>query len=76
MIDDGAGDVLEAAVLDPQLIGVLRVDVDGRRHVAERVADERQAGLCSRIAASRCPSNTESISVNCQTGEVLSVRMP
>ena len=32
--------------------------------------------MCSRIAASRCPSNTESISVNCQNGDVLSVRMP
>ena len=31
---------------------------------------------CSRIAASRWPSNVESIRLYCQAGEVYSVRMP
>ncbi len=44
--DDGlAGEIFEAAVLCPQLIGVFGIDVDGRRRVAEAVADEREADL-------------------------------
>ena len=43
--DGGSGDVLEARVLNPELVGIARVDIDGRRHVAEGVADEGQAGL-------------------------------
>ena len=43
--DGGFGDILEAAILDPQLVGVLRIDVDGDRHIAKRVADQGEADL-------------------------------
>ena len=37
--------MFEAAVLDPQLIGVSWVDVDGGQLVTEAVADQGEAGL-------------------------------
>src|SRR5437764_11894411 len=36
-------DVFEAAVLDPQLVGIARIDFDGGGEIAERVADQGQA---------------------------------
>ncbi len=41
---DRFGDVLEPAVLHPQLIRIVRIDVDRHGHVTERVPDEREAG--------------------------------
>ena len=43
--DGGAGDVLKARVLNPELVGITRVEIDGRRHVAEAVTDEGEAGF-------------------------------
>ncbi len=44
--DDGcAGDVLEPAVLRPELVVIVRVDIDADRNITERVANEGQARL-------------------------------
>ncbi len=46
VVENGRGaDVLEPDVLEPQLIGVARIDADPDRHVPERRAHHRQAGL-------------------------------
>ncbi len=43
--DGGAADVLETRVLDPQLFVVMRIDVDGLRHIAETVVVEGEASF-------------------------------
>ena len=41
----GAGDVLEAAVFDPKLIGVVGIDRDRAGNVAELIVDQGEAGF-------------------------------
>src|SRR5271165_3760398 len=38
--DEWTGDILEAAVLDPELVGILGIDIDGGGYIAEGVANE------------------------------------
>ena len=43
--DRGPGDVLEAAVFNPKLIGVVGIDRDGSGNVAELIVDQGEAGF-------------------------------
>ena len=66
-----AGDLFEAGVLDPKLVGLAGFERDGRRHTQKMGRVSVSPASRSRMAASRCPSKEESITVSCQPGEGL-----
>src|SRR6185312_9222254 len=41
--DGGMRDVFKTAVLHPQLVGIVRVDIDRGWHIAERIANQRES---------------------------------
>ena len=74
--DNWGRDVLEAAVLHPELVWIAGIDVDGSGHIAEGVADRMSGQL--RARGWRIPAGhrrSSRCSVNCHAGEVFSVRM-
>ena len=42
IVTDRPADIFKARVLHPELIGIVRIDIDSLRHIAEHIADQRQ----------------------------------